>query len=128
MRQLYRQPPSQQSGVTAITLVVILLIGAFFILLALKLAPIYLENFKVSSHLQNLTKNADVKNMSDDEIISKLLKRLDIDDVENVKRDDIYIEEDEDAIRVSIVYEVRKPTLGNIDIVASFNEEVAIGR
>ena len=44
----------RQTGLTAISIVVILVIAAFFIMLALRLAPIYLENFKVSSHLESL--------------------------------------------------------------------------
>jgi hypothetical protein len=118
----------RQSGLTPVSIVVLLAIGAFFVMLALRLAPIYLENFKVSSHLEKLAKDPETKNMSDDEIIAKLLKRFDIDDVEHVTRDDILIEETESGLTISVDYEVRSPTIGNVDIVVSFADKADIAR
>lgn len=118
----------RQSGLTAISIVALLAVAAFFIMLALRLSPIYLENFKVSSHLEGLKTEHDVAKMSEDEILDKLFKRMDIDDVENVKREDVIFEEQDGKLIISIEYEVRSPTVGNIDIVASFIETVEVDR
>jgi ribosomal protein S8 len=64
--------------------------------------------------------------MSEDQILDTLFKRLYIDDVENVKPEDVIFEEQGGKLIVSINYEVRRPTIGNIDLVASFYEEVEI--
>ena len=119
----------QQSGLTAISIVVLLAIGAFFILLALRLAPIYLENFKVSSHLEKIAKEPETRSMSVDEIIEKLFKRFNIDDVEHVSQDDVTIEQSDDGgLTIYVDYEVRTPTIGNVDMVVSFAEKAEIPR
>jgi Zn-dependent metalloprotease len=123
MRSIHRQ-----SGLTAVSIIALLAIGAFFIMLALRLAPIYLENFKVASHLEKLAKDPSSKNMSEDEIITKLFKRFDLDDVENVSEEDLTIEPSDNGIVISIDYEVRTPTIGNVDIVVVFAESAEISR
>lgn len=122
------KPIHRQSGLTAISIVVLLAIGAFFILLGLRLMPIYLENFKVASHLEKLAKDPATKELSEDEIVSKLLKRFDIDDVDHVTEEDITLEQTETGLAIYIDYEVRAPTIGNVDLIASFSEKAEISR
>lgn len=119
----------RQSGLTVVSIVVLLAIGAFFVMLALRLTPIYLENFKVASHLEKLAKDPGTKSLSEDEIMRKLLKRFDIDDVEHVSKENVTIEQSEDGgLTIYIDYEVRTPTIGNVDLVASFSEKAEIPR
>jgi len=122
------KPIHRQSGLTAISIVVLLAIGAFFILLGLRLMPIYLENFKVASHLEKLAKDPATKELSEDAIVSKLLKRFDIDDVDHVTEEDITLEQTETGLAIYIDYEVRAPTIGNVDLIASFSEKAEISR
>lgn len=122
------KPIHHQSGLTAISIVVLLAIGAFFIMLALRLAPIYLENFKVSSHLEKIANEAETKTMSVDEIIDKLFKRFNIDDVDHVTQDDVTVEQSDNGIIIHVDYEVRTPTFGNVDLVVSFAEKAEIPR
>jgi hypothetical protein len=118
----------RQTGLTPISIILLLAIGAFFVLLALRLTPIYLENFKVSSHLEKLAHDPSSKTMSEDELINKLFKRFSIDDVEHVTQDNVTTELSDGDLMIYIDYEVRAPTFGNIDIVASFSEQAAIPR
>ncbi len=117
----------QQRGVTGITMVLIVALVAFFSLLAIRLFPVYLEHFKVVSHLENLASEEGVSDLSDKEIRKTLLKRFDIDDVENVRAEDIFIEHpDRNTTIVAIEYEVRTPAFGNVDMVVSFIDEVEV--
>jgi hypothetical protein len=119
---------NRQAGLTPISIVLLLAIGAFFVMLALRLVPIYMENFKVSSHLEKLAKDPSSRSMSEHEIVNKLFKRFDIDDVEHVTRDDVTIEQTDNGLMIYIDYEVRAPTIGNVDIVASFSDKAEIPR
>ncbi len=117
----------QQRGVTGITMVLIVALVVFFALLAIRLFPVYLEHFKVSSHLQNLAMEEGIGKLSDNEIRKTLLKRFDIDDVENVRAEDIFIEHpDRNTTLIAIEYEVRTPAFGNVDMVVSFVDEVEV--
>lgn len=117
-----------QKGLTGIAIILILAVGAFFVAIALALFPVYMENFSVSSHVHDLKKLPDVKAMSKTDITKRLLRRFDIDDVKNVTEDDIAFVEIPDAWRIEVDYEVRKPFIGNVDIVAIFHEEVEVPR
>ena len=122
MKALHRQ-----RGVTGITMVFIVALIGFFALIAIRLFPIYLEHFKVKSHLENLATEAGSEKLTDGEIRKTLQKRLDIDDVEHVRPEDIFIEHpDRDTTIVAIEYEVRTPAFGNVDMVVSFSDEVEV--
>lgn len=121
-----RQISYPQSGMTAIGVIIILMMLGFFFLLLITLFPIYVENYKVSSHLNKLSEETGVAKMSDNKIIETLFRRFDIDDIENVKVEDVLIEEDNDGITITVEYEVRTNAMANIDVVVSFSEAVVI--
>jgi hypothetical protein len=116
----------RQQGITMISLAALLGLLAFFVLLLLTLLPSYLENFKVRSHLENLKESSETLKMTDQQIINTLFRRFQIDDIENVKEEDVLIEEVTGGIKVTIAYEVRKHVMANVDVVMNFNESVEI--
>jgi len=117
-----------QRGLTAVSIAVLLALLAFFVLIALTLAPVYMENFSVNSHLDRLAEDSSVGSMTTDEIQNTLMKRLGIDNVASVSKEDIFVSEVNSDYEVEVEYEVRKNILGNVDVVVSFNEKVMIKR
>ena len=112
---------------TGIGIAVILGMIAFFALIAMRLFPVYMEHFSVTTHLGNLATNSEMKGKTDKEVLSKLNKSFQIDDVKNVNNEHIFIERNKDGtMKVSIEYEVRTPGIGNVDMVVSFSDEVDI--
>lgn len=117
----------QQKGMTGIAMAMILVGVAFFAMLALRLFPIYMEHFSVTSHLKTLSNDVGASKKTNSEIISKLTKSFGIDDVENVTADHIFIERGKGgSVTVAVEYEVRTPTISNIDMVVSFVDEVEL--
>lgn len=117
----------RQKGMTAIAMVLVLGMVGFFAMVAIRLFPIYLEHFSVASHLNSLAEDASVKDKSNREILSTLKKRFDIDDVKNVKEENIFIERNKNnSIVIAVEYEVRTPVIGNIDMMVSFIDEVVV--
>lgn len=115
----------KQQGLTAITMLLVLVIIGFFAMIVIRLFPIYMEHFSVASHLERLGQDQATKSMTDKEILSTLHKRFNIDDVRHVKDDNIFIERGKDkSVVIAIEYEVRTPTIGNVDMVVSFSDEV----
>jgi len=122
-----REPGKKQDGMTAIAIAAILIMIAFFALIAMRLFPVYMEHFSVTTHLENLAADGETKNLSDEEIWGKLQKTFQIDNVNNVKNENIIIERLEGGgMTVTIEYEVRTPGLGNVDLVAVFSDEVEV--
>ena len=117
----------QQKGMTGIAMALILVMIGFFAMLALRLFPVYLEHFTVTSHLNSLAEDASIKDKTNKEIFSTLRKRLEVDDVENVKKENVFIERNSDkSILIAVEYEVRTPALGNVDMLISFVDEVVV--
>ena len=117
---------NKQRGITTITLALILGILAFFVLIALTLTPVYLENFNVAQKLETLKSDPRVADMTESEIMEALFKRLSIDSVESVLEEDVLISKEGGFTEISIEYEVRKTLFGNIDVVVSFFEKVEL--
>ncbi|NOX76678.1 MAG: DUF4845 domain-containing protein [Gammaproteobacteria bacterium] len=119
--------PSKQRGMTVIAMALVLGLVAFFANLTIKLFPIYMEHFNISSHLDSLASENSTVRKSDNEIFAMLKKRFDIDDVTHVANDDIFIERAQDgSVTVAVEYEVRTNAFGNVDVVVSFSDEVEI--
>lgn len=118
----------KQNGMTALGVLFILLLIAFFTLLVLRLAPPYLDHFSVTSSLKSLQQEAGIKEKAPAQIYSLLQRRLDINDVKNVKKEHIKISKDRKTglLTVSIDYEVRVPILMNVDAVVKFADSVRL--
>lgn len=115
----------KQEGMTGIGIAIILGLVAFFALIALRLFPIYMEHFSVTTHLGNLASDSATKNKSNEEILDKLNKSFQIDDVKNVKGEHVFIERHQGGgMTIAVEYEVRTPGIGNVDMVVSFVDEV----
>ena len=121
------QHPRHQKGMTAIAMALILVMIAFFAMLVLRLFPIYMEHFSVTSHLKSLSNESGIAAKTNKEIISTLIKRFQIDDVKNVNDEHIFIEREKNGhVNVAIEYEVRTPALANIEMVVHFEDEAEL--
>lgn len=114
----------RQQGVTLISWIVILGVIAFLTTIVLRLFPVYIEHMAVTSSLESLA--GEKEPMGASEIRTKLMKRFEINDVENVTRKDIKIESARGVYQVNIAYEVRTPFISNIDFVVSFDDHAEV--
>lgn len=117
---------NKQRGVTMVTIAAGLALLAFFVLIAITLVPVYIENFSVSSHVSRIGKDVRASEATKEEIRKTLLKRFGIDDVKSVERQDISITDIPGGYQVEVDYEVRKHFLGNVDVVIYFTETAEV--
>ncbi len=116
----------KQAGMTAIGWIGVIALILMFVLMILKLLPIYMDGYKVGSVLSDLKDEPGVANMTPVMISNMIMKRLDINMVDNVTREDIYIDKLKNSMNVEIDYEVREGLLGNIDVVVHFQKAISI--
>ncbi len=117
----------KQAGMTAIAWIGVIGLILMFVLLALKLLPIYLDSFKVGSVLNDVKDESGIANMTPVMINKTIMKRLDINMVDGVSKDDIYIDKAGKKKRtVEIDYEIRENIMANIDVVVHFQKVVTI--
>ena len=118
------QPVNKQKGLTAISIMAILVVIAFVVLIFLKIFPIYLDGFKVGDIVSEMKKERNLGDKTNREIQTMILKRLDVNMVSDVKSEDIYIEKGKNIVKIDVEYEVRKNLFGNLDVVVSFKKSV----
>lgn len=121
-----QQHNKKEAGLTGLGFIFILLVLGFFVALGLKLVPVYLEYYNVTTSLQSLKEEDDSELSSGQNIKTLLKKRLQINDVTHVTDKDIVIEKQVNGTLVTVAYEVRKNFMGNVDIVVSFKDSVEL--
>jgi len=94
----------------------------FFALLAIRIGPIYMENATVKSMMRSLKDDPDIAKASAADVKKLLSRRFEVNRVNSVGPEDFQIKKDASTLSIAITYEVRKPMIGNLDIIVSFNE------
>jgi len=114
----------KQNGLTLVGFAIVLVLVVFFAYVAMRIVPLYLEYNAVVSALNDLQREPGAASMSPQKIKNNISNRLWVSySSENVKREHIRITRS-NGIKVRIAYEVRRPLLGNIDLILSFDRSV----
>lgn len=112
----------RQQGLTFISICFILGLIAFFVLLTLKIAPIYMNHSNVVNAFDAVEAMEDIETMSKSEIINSLNKRFGMNYVEKVANDDITITKHDNYLKVEIEYERVEKLVGNLSVLVQFYE------
>lgn len=123
---------NKQRGFGLIGWSLLIAVVGFVLLTTAKLVPAYISNNTVRDCLEQVVNDSPIRKgfsamQSQVAIKKSLRKRLDMNDIEVVNLDDDleYTRED-NGIKVDVYYEVRKPLMGNIDVVLTFEESVLV--
>jgi hypothetical protein len=116
----------KQQGLTFISWLVILSVAGFLVLVGIKVAPVYLENYSVKSILESVKHEPFAARKSVRELKSMILKRLDINNIRTLTRDDISIKREKSKTIIRIAYEERRHIFYNASIVMVFDESVEL--
>ena len=109
----------RQQGLTFIGYVIILALIGFFVLIGLKLTPIYLEYFRVKQQIESLKEQGGLESKPAIHVKKLLLRRFSIDDIE-IPKEDIKIEKKERDIKIQIKWQKRTSMAGNVDALVTF--------
>jgi hypothetical protein len=118
----------RQQGLTLISLVFLLGLIGVFVLLTLKIVPIYMDHGKVKSALEALEETPDLATKGEFEIRDSLNKRFQINYVYDVKSDDIKVTKHGNYVKVEIEYETVVKLVGNLSVLAEFHDTIEAGQ
>lgn len=117
----------RQQGVTLGGWLLIIGLVGFFILLALRLFPIYSNHFKIQGIVASLAKEKNIYHMPRRQMLRLIDKRLNINFVEGFKPKHLIIKLMKTGNKeIHITYEDRRPILGNLDVVAKFDDYIVV--
>lgn len=119
---MMQQPGKKlQQGMTFLSLVVVIVIGSFFAVLAMKLVPSYIEYFTVKKALTRLAHDPEFKNMSKSQILEAFNKTTTIDNITSIDgRDLSFLRDESGKTVVSVDYQVVVPLVANVSVLLDF--------
>jgi type II secretory pathway pseudopilin PulG len=117
----------QQSGITLIGFLVVLIVVGFFGFMAMKLIPSYTEYMGVSKAM-NQVASAGVEGKSLDEVRRDLIFKMGFQYVDDatVGPKDITLQRSGNAAQLKVAYDKRIPFLYNIDFLLHFEKSVTL--
>jgi Domain of unknown function (DUF4845) len=121
-------PYRKQQGYTLISIIFILGIIGFFVMLVLKIGPIYLDHSKVKSALAALENTTDIETLSEPEVRSTLSKRFDMNYVSDLKAQEVKITKRGNYLKVQAKYEVVEKIVGNLSVLVEFDDVMEVGK
>ena len=122
-------PVRTQRGITMWGMMIVAILIAFFSLIAIKLFPVYMTDMKIKGAMDALGRDISARDASKTELLTKLGKRMEIDDVDRVInfREDITFEKKGRARVMRVRYESVTPLFYNLSILAQFDHSAEVG-
>ena len=115
----------KQQGISLLGYIIVLIVALFVFFLGMRLMPIYMEYYSVVSAMNDVASERGSARLSPYDIRVKILNRLYVSYSENVKSSHIKLIRGE-GVQLRIAYEVRRPVIGNLDVVAKFDKSVQL--
>jgi hypothetical protein len=118
----------RQAGMSTVALILIVGIFAFLVITFFKVFPMYYGNFKVRNVLQAMAQDSELDPKSKRAIWDSLNKRLFVDEVRSITRENVTMTRKDGKTTITVTYETRDNYIGNLFIGASFSESIVIDR
>ena len=118
----------RQRGMSSFGWIAIFGIFAILLIMFFKVFPMFYGNMQVKSSLEGLAQDTQVDPKSKKAIWLSLQKRLFINEVRSVRRENVKMERKDGKTTVIVDYEVRDNYIGPLFIGAHFVESVVIDR
>lgn len=121
-----KQSLKKQKGMTMISWAVVLVFVGFQFMLAIKIVPVFAEDHTIGGFWDNLGNEASLVGSTPEKIRGVILKRLKINNVYSLTRDDIKIKQSKGYYIVTVEYEPRGTIIGKLDYIVSFKHVAKI--
>lgn len=112
----------KQQGLSALSILFILLVIGFVATCTIKMGPVYVESFAVKRAVEAAVEQAKAKNWGKGEVLGSLGRQFQVNRVEGLKHTDVKIIRKDGKTTVDATYEKRVPLMYNIDVVIKFDD------
>lgn len=113
----------RQRGMSSLSLLAVLGLVGFFLLALFRVGPLYLDNYFVGAAMASM-QDEKFHEMDDAEIRKKLFSYFIINNVRDIDRSTVKIERLNNDTLIKVDYEKRVEFLGNLDVVAKFENHL----
>jgi Tfp pilus assembly major pilin PilA len=123
---------NEQRGVTFLGWLIILAIIAFFVMITLRLFPLYNEKMIVVSAMNSVASRPEIREMSNTDVLKTFLRTVQVGgsphfDDQTVKKYVTFEKSESGGRMMTVAYEVRNKFYDDIEFVMNFNRSVELG-
>ena len=118
----------RQRGLSSVGWIAVAGFFGLIIITFFKVFPFYYDNFKVKTALESIQQDNTIDPKSKRAIWEALQKRLFVNDVKSIEREDVKMSRKDGRTTVTVTYETRDDYIGNLYIGGKFNETIVIER
>lgn len=116
----------KQHGITLLSWLIIIAFVGFQAMILIKILPVYFTDSSVKSLWAGLENDSTLVGATPKRIRDSVIKRLKINNVYALTKDDIKIKKKKGAYVVSVEYEPRGTIVGTLDYIMTFKHEARI--
>lgn len=120
--------PREQSGITLIGFLVVLMVVGFFAFLVMRLFPVYTEYYGLRQAMKAVAVEPGITTRSPEQVKELLTTKLYISYVTSVKKNHMRVTRQGGDYLLNVRYEVRGPLLYNLEYIATFDHTEALTR
>ncbi|MGO1541364.1 MAG: DUF4845 domain-containing protein [Luteimonas sp.] len=117
-----------ERGMTLLGFVIVLAVVGFFAYVAMRLFPMYQEYYSVRSAMKGLAAEPGIGTQDPARIQDLFFRRLYINYSENVSKEHVKLRRVDNGWEMTVQYEVRRPLVGNLDVVGKFDSTQMLTR
>ncbi len=118
----------RQAGMTTLGLIILVVFVGLFAFAAIRLAPVYLNYFKVAGVINAVGEEFDGTGASRSAIRSSVSRRFDIESVSEIRAQDVKVTSVDRGFEVAAVYSHKTPFIANVSFVVDFDKRVTVRR
>ena len=116
----------KQSGATFIFWMFFVSLIGFLLMIGVKLFPVYYKGFTTEKIVEDIAIQMQGKKPNKKQLWQSISKRININSVYGVEKGHFVYEKNKDSIDFGLDYEVRVPVIGNLDVIAKFDQRQTI--
>jgi hypothetical protein len=128
---VYRRPyrtPSRERGMTTLGFLILAAFIGLFAFAAIRLAPVYLNFFKVKGVIDGVYQEFDGQNPSRSAIRTSINRRFEVESVSVITNNDVKVTPDDGGFMLEANYDHTTPFIGNLYFTVRFDKQVLVRR
>jgi len=115
-----------QQGMTTIGWLMVLVILGLFLIIGIKLVPVYVNGYSLYSAMESMESNHKLRGMSARQLRKKTFLIIDLNYIRDIKPEDVIIARKANGYQVAISYVVYRHILGNLSLYVEWDKTVLI--
>lgn len=110
-----------QTGMSPVSVLFLICISAFAVVVTFKLVPHYIDYYTLKKVYQDVNERESLDNMSPQQILSAIDKRLTVNAVDHFKpKDSSILSKETGKMQVGFDYEITEHLFGNVSVIIAF--------